>query len=225
MGHFSVAVITNHKPNKDTLFDILEPFHFSDCEEYYELEKFDYWEIGGRWENLFTTKQKESVNTCLIRELDFESAEAQATSLANQQYDLFERLLGDKPKDWITLTEIFADAKIKNYQELNKEYREQETIMHIRSHPDFNDLFMMKGLSIDDFKIDREEYVKQKASLVFQCHNVLLENELWDDNSGWYGGDVSIFGVSKQVDDWNQIYKELLNKNKDNWITVIDCKN
>lgn len=184
---------------------------------------WDWWVVGGRWSNSLLTKSGEQVDSCVIGELDFEGQIQKLKASANAQYDLFETLIGQVPKTWRTWGEIYNDDSIKSIAEKRNVYTSQKAITTIHSN-DTTHIFRPFGLSIDDFKQSREDYVNKNSGKPFQCYNMLITSESDQEHLGWYGGEMGWWGMGTQEEDWETTYQNLLRSQpKDHYITVIDC--
>lgn len=184
---------------------------------------WDWWVVGGRWSNSLLTKSGEQVDSCMIGELDFEGQIQKLRASANAQYDLFETLIGQVPRTWRTWDEIYNDDSIKSIDEKHTVYTSQKAITAIHSN-DTTHIFRPFGLSIDDFKQSREDYVNKNSGKPFQCYNMLTTSESDQEHLGWYGGEMGWWGMGTQEEDWETTYQNLLRSQpKDHYITIVDC--
>ncbi|MGQ1609276.1 hypothetical protein ACT438_18815 (plasmid) [Acinetobacter baumannii] len=188
---------------------------------------WDWWETGGRWRQMLLTKKGKTVDSCRLDELDFDTRIEELKAKAIDLYDYFESCLGDcegEDRTWRTWDEIYKDKSLVTIDDKRTAYHEQKALKTIHEN-DTRKLFQpFLGMDIDDFRVSREEYIKQKSNEAFQCYNVLIASEAATEHLGWYGGQMGWFGLGDQEENWSQTYQDLLRSQpKDHYITIVDC--
>lgn len=184
--------------------------------------KWDWYVIGGRWENMLRTKQGELVNSCTLGELDFETQIKELTKKAHEIYDTFEKCLGDLPKNWMSWKDVLADQQFNTIEERRNFYHNQVQIKAIKAN-DTNNLFWAFGYDIDSFMVDRETYVSLYAGKPFSTYAVL---DATDSEIGtWHGSDIGMWGITlREEENWEEKNQRLLRSFPSDYvITIVDC--
>ena len=190
---------------------------------YNKNAKWDWYVIGGRWENMLRTKQGELVNSCTLGELDFETQIKELTKKAHEIYDTFEKCLGDLPKNWMSWKDVLADQQFNTIEERRNFYHNQVQIKAIKAN-DTNNLFWAFGYDIDSFMVDRETYVSLYAGKPFSTYAVLDATE--DSDIGtWHGSDIGMWGITlREEENWEEKNQRLLRSFPSDYvITIVDC--
>lgn len=182
--------------------------------------KFDWAVIGGRWDGMLKTKDGESVNTCQLNELDFDGEKERLIENANKQYDYFEKLAGEYPKEWQTWKEIVDDPVYTSIEQRRDAYNSQPFVKHI-NQADTEKLFSpIIGLELDSFKLSRESHCNAIEQTAFLSYNLL--NSF---NGEWFGSDIGFWGITiREEENWETKYKNMLDTfNQNHYITIVDC--
>ena len=169
---------------------------------YYDLTnpnaKWDWYEVGGRWEGMLHSKNNDSSNSMLISELDIEGQYRSILITQQSNYqDMLDSFEDGEKGEW------------RNYEECKDwdEYSNQPAIKQIR------DKGLVKYyLNIDDMNCSLKEYLSKSPS-PFLTYAVLVEGEEDNENMGWYEELTP------------HVWAFMLNEHKDYWITIIDIHN
>lgn len=180
--------------------------------------KWDWWQVGGRWDNMLLSIPNIPTNSCKISSLDFQRKCRQLTELANQEYDYFEQCIGTAPRVWKTWDDIVNDVD-KVTDEIRAQYGDQPAVHQVTTN-DSENKFKYRSLVLDDFLVSREEYVNISISSAFVTYNVLIAT---DEKNEWIGGDMGWFGMGTKPDNWNEAFHTILKEHQDYYITIVDC--
>lgn len=179
--------------------------------------QYDWYVIGGRWDNMLITKDGQHVNTCKISELDIDGfLKAKEKKLRNV-YKQFEEILGDTPKDWLIFSEC-VNQSMGNIKEAREIYFNQEAVQKFKG----NDLFSsILGCDLDNFKVTLDEFLNKSIGAAFETCCLL---DATGDESLWLGSEVGMFGsLIREELDWSKKFAKILEEKQDFYITIVDC--
>lgn len=124
--------------------------------------KWDYWTIGGRYENRMFLKKRNSrgepvkADQGLKKDIDFEAKRKWREELADKEYTLFQELFGHTPP-----TRPWDEFENKD------EYRAQERVVAWNKvladnfkNPDF---LLSWDDKIEEYQVPREDYIKRES--------------------------------------------------------------
>lgn len=195
--------------------------------------KWDYWTIGGRWENTLlvkesSTKNKDNlVSQAQIRNLDFDTLIAEQTAQAQTDYDLFEMATQHIPAPpsmgLLTEKDGLYEMGIKEAREkllndpwviaANKAVEQPDTFFQSFPHERF-----FTALGPEE---GRKEYIAYNATPDVPLAWVDLNGE-WHEQAR-----VLMFGVTVQSAAYANFaseYRDYVNSlDKDTYISVVDC--
>lgn len=223
MGHYDCIIDGQSEPDFswDGWYVLNDQGELIDFFQVYNTQaKFDWAVIGGRWDGMLKTKDGESVNTCQLNELDFDGEKERLIENANKQYDYFEKLAGEHPKEWQTWKEIVNDPAYTSIEQRRGAYSSQSFVKHI-NQADTEKLFSpIIGLDLDSFKLSREFHCNALGQTAFLSYNLL------NSFSGeWFGSDIGFWGITiREEENWASKYKNMLDDfNQNDYITIVDC--
>jgi len=199
-------------------------------------DKWDWYQIGGRWSGLFqlkdgargklgdrslldkSTDDREELrraDQCLKADKDFDGMRYQAACKANEKYDKYEEIIREFGilRSWTSLRdEIGSD----NIDEVRKTYKAQ---------PGINELDEKLGFRmdcwVDQLSCGREAYVQEAERTCFQTYAVLKDGEWFERGEmGWFGMSHN----EKDPVEWNGEFLQLIESLPDDTLlTVVDC--
>ena len=105
MSHFVIGVISNDLNEIDKMLEpydeniAVEPYTNEDGEEttYNANSKWDWYEIGGRWNKMLLTKDGKKVNSAKIKDIDFKKMLEGKYEIAKRFWELY--IEGQKPQN------------------------------------------------------------------------------------------------------------------------------
>lgn len=180
--------------------------------------KWDWWQIGGRWNNMLLSSPNIPTNSCKISSLDIESKQLQLSEKAHQKYDYFEQCIGNAQRVWTTWADIIKDVDTVT-DEIRAKYKNQPTIQQLYTN-DIENKFKYKNQEIDNFLLSRDEYVKSIVNTAFVTYNILIAD---NEKNEWIGGEMGWFGIGSKPDNWNDVFHNILKEHHDHYITIVDC--
>lgn len=187
--------------------------------------KWDWYVVGGRWSNYLRVKSGETVDTCQVKDLDFEGERQRLAKEAGDAYDKIATIAAGVTRDWRSWKELVLDKSISDPSARRDIYNGQPQIQAIRANDTTHMFHPFSGIDIDDLLTPREQFVAERSSSPFCTYNI-LDNTLETDNviEQWNGGDMGFFGMGNQKDNWQEIFaKKIAALDPEYHITVVDC--
>lgn len=176
--------------------------------------KWDWYELGGRWDGFFTLKNGKPSNQAKKKDIDFEKMKDDDGNAAAVRYDSVMGILGNSLstfKSWKYFQELYKD----DLKTARKEYGSQEAVIKIRSSEGG------WGRNLEDFLISREEYIQNARNSAVTPFAV-LNNGKWYERGemGWWG----IVLNEQDIDVWsNEVNKLLEELPEDTLLSIVDC--
>jgi hypothetical protein len=172
--------------------------------------KWDWWQIGGRWEGMLLTKSGEKVDHAVKSDVDYETRMKQASHAAGIDYDEMQMIINGRViSSWVKCREELHPGNIDAARDT---YNAQPAVVDLKAH----DIW----IEADDYAtMSREEFCKSRADMSVSTFAVLMDGE-WNErgNMGWFGC------VSGESDTWKTDFTALLNAiPEDKVVTVVDC--
>lgn len=195
--------------------------------------KWDYWTIGGRWENTLLVKESSTqnkdnlVSQARIRDLDFDKLIAEQTAQAQTDYDLFEMATQHIPAPpsigLLTESDGLYQMSIKEAREkllndpwviaANNAVKQPDTFFQSFPHERF-----FTALGPEE---GRKEYIAYNATPDVPLAWVDLNGE-WHEQA-----QVLMFGVTVQSATYANFaaeYRDYVNSlDKGTYVSVVDC--
>ncbi len=179
--------------------------------------KWDWYEIGGRWENEFLLNDGSFTNSAKRGLIDFEQMLKYSKQYCAELWDKVQQIT--EGKKWDSLNEIIkrviltlpdmpGNIKLNNTIVITKhEYLKQPIVNKIHDSNISNN-----GIYIDDYLLDKEVFINKHQYYKISPFASIIDGK-------WIEHDKDIPEV-----DWNkQIFDILTSLNDDVLITVIDC--
>lgn len=79
-------------------------------ETYNTESKWDWWVVGGRWKNMILTKSGQKVDSCFVKDIDFETIREEALKNNANNWERFHEEIKEKPQDETMLRYSFDIA-------------------------------------------------------------------------------------------------------------------
>ena len=182
--------------------------------------KWDWYQIGGRWEGFFTLKRgRVPANQAKKEDIDVEAMCAEAEKKAREQYQKVAALYPDgiipKIKVWAEyLAEV--DAKTITIDDARKAYHDQDAVKAC----DEAKILGFFG-SLCDYQVSEDEYAQLARASAIVPFAVVKDGKWYEKGDmGWWG---MVSGEKKQSD-WNAEVMELFEATPDEeLITIVDC--
>lgn len=170
-------------------------------------KKWDWWVIGGRWQNRLLDKAGLRGNTMMISELDIEGAIADATKDCSAAWHRVHEII-DRHPDFIQWSAM-VEKHEGDIGKARDEYWEQPCAKELSK----SDPFMEQSIK----EMGHDEYCKATA-IRSVASMAFVRDRKWSERAemGWFGVEHS------QNDDYD--FVALLNDcNPDHYITMVDC--
>lgn len=151
--------------------------------------------------------EKGYADQLLKKNIDFDGMRADAVEKAAKEFDKFHAILnGREFPIWKTYREKYPE----NIEMARLEFNNLETVKDLRDYWD-----------IDQFNVDREDYLRKARNEAFTTFAVLDEKG-WSErgNMGWWG----IVTDEKDVEKWDEEFNKMLDALPDDtMLSVYDC--
>lgn len=187
-------------------------------------KKWDWWTIGGRWNNKLISKTEGAVNQCRLSELDWDAELKRLEERENDIFSYVEKCLNGMPfQAWATWDEI---RDTNDSIEVKREKYNSQPIVKAIIEADRKDKnrFGAFSLDLDDYVHGLDKAVENAKLKAFSAYNLLVSDEYSQENKGWYGGEMGWFGYGTEEDNWQENYlKKLKSLPQDLFITIVDC--
>lgn len=171
-------------------------------------DKWDWYVVGGRWNNNLLHKNGTQVNTCAISNLDFEKREEEIRHVLATAYDTVINHFGGSIPEYKTIDSF----KNKN----RDDYFEQYAIKEFTNLCKRPELKKYSGWpQITEFDRPREEFINDFI-MPFSTYAILGQN---NDIGEWYEKDYNNDNKEEQQK-LEDKFKEMLKQYK--YITIID---
>lgn len=252
MAHFMVGVITKEKPNDDIINSAMEPFEesydldnrfvdsidihdnyyslfldseYNNFEEYLKdvhlinindsCEKiinnrlcliknpygiFDNFHIGRCFDNVLINKNKEYGNSFKISDLDIDCQQKEIIKELVDSYNNFYNMIPNINIKHLNRSEI-RELIVKNNNNINK-----------------SDTYDMFHFNLNCYKKSLEDYLNSFITFPFLPYYLVIDNEYNSDNKGLYK-----MKNYKENNEWQDIFKNILEKYNDHFLTIVDC--
>lgn len=170
-------------------------------------KKWDWYQVGGRWEGSLRHRKGNWVNSLKVKDLDLERMQADAVRIATETFQAYQ--------------DCFAGQEIPRWDSENAEaYEQNPVIQAIRARQQIRKEYF---LDIDETFCggDLEKVclqARQSACVFF----AVLDGGVWRERGemGWFG----CVRDEKDSDDWNQqVIEWLTGLDPETQITVVDC--
>ena len=180
--------------------------------------KWDYWKIGGRWNEFFPLRNGLKANQATIGEIDFDQARLEMEVCARKDFALWESSFnrfkgGDRTLPWKSFIEKTQTVQSYTMDQARVDYNAQPAIQEYNKHGFY------WGCPVEDFGFDREIYIKKMRA------SALITYAIVHDGHWLSCGDMGWWGMSSnETDDWEQKASELLDSlPPDTLVTIVDC--
>lgn len=191
---------------------------------YNPKSRWDWYQLGGRWENMLPSKSKKGgVNVLQKRDLDIERARDEAIMEANKIYDKFEQLKAGRSAG-PSFQDIVAEVdptvpESEKYDFARKAYNDNPVVKEATK--EFGLYFTSPH---EYFKIGyggRYAFVEEASKSFIQTFAVLNPEGEWLEE-----GHMLMFGFAEEkmdADQWNEIFwKQISDASEDTWFLVYD---
>jgi hypothetical protein len=172
--------------------------------------QWDWWEVGGRFDECLRTKGGESVNTCTMAELDLEARRAELVEESLREWETIWRVFTESgtPLQWRTFDELFDELGGEgDYSKVSEIFEAQPAVQLFRAHPDLQDL-KIRFLLTPPPK-SKDDVIVQAEGSAFVT-NSIVHNGVWHKNDG--------------TENWFRFMREFYNSlPPDTVITLVDC--
>jgi len=180
--------------------------------------KWDWWQIGGRWANFFLLKRGQGyADSALKGRIDFTGMRIDAVSKASAHWREVRVATGGL--GWTS----FDDLKVKfginqngPFDEVREAYWSQPALAILTEHP------KLIGYYIDDdLGLDEEIYVQRKRERVGVTY-AFVRDGTWTERGqmGWFG--ISSGDMPRA--EWNKKFAEMIDGLPDDTLlTIVDC--
>lgn len=177
-------------------------------------DRWDWYEVGGRWEGYIRTKDGRDVNQARIGDIDWEYRRQKAAAEAADRWDRFHTLTGGKTwTAWKTFAER-AEAEEITWDEAREQYGNQCVVKLARGHDDFS-------WDTDQFLVSRQAYIQEAGDSAGIPGRFLVNGE-WHER-----GKMLMFGVSDDTmtnADWRAKFWSIFSLlPQDTIVTAVDC--
>lgn len=191
---------------------------------YNPKSRWDWYKLGGRWENMLPSKSKRhGVDVLRKSDLDFEKGRTDAIAEATEVYDRFEQLKAgrDAGPSFDAILDLIDPSleEQDRYALARTAYNDNPVVTEVRS--EFGLYFTSPH---DYFKIGkggRYAFVEEASKSFLRTFAVLTPEGEWLEE-----GHMLMFGVSEDnmdTDDWNEIFWKQINEApEDAWLLVYD---
>jgi hypothetical protein len=174
--------------------------------------QWDWYEVGGRWDGFFTSKESgESVNQIAVKDLAVEAGRIGAETRARTSFAVWRAIFHNlgQPRSWEDLRNSEP-----NIDKARAKYQKQDAIKAFKELDTWN-------CPVDLYGFDEEDYVARMRDQVFVPFAVVKDGK-------WVGkGQMGWFGTSREDvtdDEWNKSFQDLLaDLPPDTLLTVVDC--
>ncbi|HAK8205140.1 TPA: hypothetical protein H2W01_004815 [Salmonella enterica] len=176
--------------------------------------KWDWYEIGGRWNGFFLNKNGIWCNSLLKGEVDFAGMLAENAINAKRNYEKFSATVAgyEFPQTWVSVR-----SEIKDIDKAREFYKSQPAIKAIEE-AGINLLF---ECTVEHYGNDEQEYVVRQSGSVLSPYAIIHEgNWIAKGEMGWWG--ISDDEVTQEQ--WNEKVSELIGKLPDDtMLSLYDC--
>jgi hypothetical protein len=197
--------------------------------------KWDYWQIGGRWENylrlvpdvaavgkdrtlpvaqtpVFATVTKRGM-------MDFEAMAEVNVSPQLAIYDRAAKILAGEHFE--TFNAVMARHKRDKSIDVRKAYHEQALLVRLKAELTLNE--NNPFYDYDDLVLDRDAFIRLKAFEGYSTFALLINGEwLADKRMGWFG--CSMPQENDREKDWIDTYNDALGSiPEDHTVVIVDC--
>ena len=211
----------------------LQGFRWVEYSTYNPKMKWDYHQLGGRWSGFFKLIPygKGRLGVCggkridrefdcdqaLKEDIDFDSMITIAGIRAERRYDKVMRFMGHLPRNrsWENVL-----SQYKDIVKARKVYKNQLRCELVESNDSFRK-FLNPALSVDEFLINRNEYI-ENAKLSAYSVFAVVKDGVWYER-GEMGLWLSV-AIKVEKTEWNRKVTELIDELPgDTLLSVYDC--
>ena len=195
--------------------------------------KWDYHQLGGRWSGFFKLipygkgrlgvlggeriDRNHDCDQALKEDIDFDSMITIAGIRAMRRYDRAMRFMGHLPRNrsWDSVS-----SQYKDIVKARKVYKNQLRCELAESNDSFRK-FLNPALSVDEFLINRDEYIKNAKLSACSVFAVVKDGKWFARGEmGWWG----IVSDEEDRQEWNKKINELIDDLPgDTLLSVYDC--
>jgi len=174
--------------------------------------KWDWWVVGGRWSNSLLLKDGNRVDQAQKSDVDFETDIKMAEDDAAEKYDEVMNIIDGR--NWHSWKHVRDEMFPGEIEVARNYYREQPVVKDFIEAS--NDHWFE---SVDDYSIDRGEYIRQAGLSRISTFAVLYDGTwLEKGKMGWWAC------VSNEDEEWEENYQTILDIIPDNYyLTIVDC--
>jgi hypothetical protein len=186
---------------------------------YNKDSKWDWYEVGGRWNGFFVLKNGQKADQALKKDIDFGAMRKQYERLAIKNYNAVLKVFGGKiPKlhyTWAQVQERFKENNIDQQREIYWSQPANIKFTKVRGKLD---------IYIDDlesFQVSKKEFAKNHGMKEEITHAVLMNGEWFERGKmGWFGQQITDKGEAV----WDEEFHKLLDSlPEDTLLTIMDC--
>jgi len=199
--------------------------------------KWDWYELGGRWNGFLKLKEGTQGNNCRRswanrdceaghcdetnkKNIDVEGMRDSAGVNAGEYYDKVMTYIKDTPipTKWSVFRERLINNEI-NVDEARSLYHNQPRLKAVSTEEARKELGWF--IEIDDFDISREEYIQRARNKALSTHAIVKNGEWYQQGEmGWWG-----MSTDEMTDDeWDKKVTEMFDELPDDTlISIIDC--
>jgi len=187
--------------------------------------KWDWYEVGGRWDGYFTLKNGKKANVCRKRDIDLKAMTTKSYEKAINYYNTVANCFPDGkiPKVETLWKDLFH---IDNLGERGKVYHNQPALLALQKAQSNKELTQFQRdllntweFDLEDFNdLTAEQYAEIRARESFVPHVIVINGEwIQKGRMGW-------FGISKDEDEnWTETFYAIWDKiHYNSLITAID---
>lgn len=211
--------------------------------------KWDWYSLGGRWTGFFKLKPKcggalgrsgvfdnkpksGHVDSCLVKDIDFDGMRDDAGNEAGEKYDNYKRLCGGViPVLEFTWAGLRAEEDLKpkdqqDYDALRNKYHGQHAKKIVQIASERKDISkgerdLLVWADLQHFQCTREEFVKRARNRAISTFAVLMDGEWYEQGEmGWFGCSTD----KMTEDEWQDKFAALIDGLPgDTLVSVYDC--
>ncbi len=176
--------------------------------------KWDWYQLGGRWDGFFLHKSGIRINSLKKGEIDFAGMLADKAIKAKRYYEEFAAAVSgyEFPRTWTSVR-----TEIKDIDKAREFYKSQPAIKAIKE-AGINLLF---ECTVEHYGNDEQEYVVRHASSSISPYAIIYEgNWIAKGEMGWWG--ISDDEVAQKQ--WDEKVSELISELPDDtMLSLYDC--
>lgn len=177
-------------------------------------KKWDYWEIGGRWEGFFLKKDGTRTNQAKKNEIDLSKMQGLSAKDASERWHSARNLLGDSIESFIPWGILLK--KYPDVEACRKTYWDQEANKRLHASKDF------AFEDVERFMVSHDDFVQSVRSKVYTTFAYVKDGS-WHEK-GTMGYWCSVSNQTMSDGDWSQHMIDMLESlPEDSLLTLVDC--